>query len=68
MVTVYGSWVVGRSWFFAVLDGQKYCVSKVYDTTVWKDLLQVVFMLRHLRDIVLRREAAEKSLDESKLN
>lgn len=65
---IYGSWVVGRSWFFAVLADKEYCVSKVYDTTQWKDLLQVVFMLRHLRDIVLRREAAEETLNLDKLN
>ncbi len=30
---LYGSYIVGRSWFFVVLEGRKYAVSLAYDVT-----------------------------------
>jgi hypothetical protein len=31
--TLYGCYVFGRSWFFVVLEGKEYAVSKAYDAT-----------------------------------
>jgi hypothetical protein len=29
----YGLYVIGRQWFFVVLDGSEYAVSRAYDVT-----------------------------------
>ena len=53
---LYGSWVIGRTWFFAVLNGNEYCVGSSFDATKWEDLKQIVFILRHIKDLILRRK------------
>ena len=47
---LYGCYVLGRNWFFVVLDEDQYAVSMAYDATQ-EDLFQVYELLReaHLR-------------------
>ncbi len=52
---LYGSWVMGRLWFFATLIDHNYCTSSGYDATDWNDLLQIVFFLRHLKELISNR-------------
>ncbi|MCI5144338.1 MAG: hypothetical protein D3923_02145 [Candidatus Electrothrix sp. AR3] len=40
---VYGCYVMGRLWFFVLLDGQDYAASLAYDAT--KDDLNEIFSL-----------------------
>ncbi len=40
---VYGCYVMGRLWFFVVLDGQNYATSLAYDAT--KDDINEIFLL-----------------------
>jgi hypothetical protein len=40
---VYGCYVMGRLWFFVILDGQDYAVSLAYDAT--KDEINEIFIL-----------------------
>ncbi|MGX9728633.1 MAG: hypothetical protein ACTFAK_15375 [Candidatus Electronema sp. VV] len=54
---IYGAYVIGRHWYFVVLEGQSYAESLAYDATK-EDILQIVSILRHtqlLIDGILRR-------------
>jgi len=51
--TLYGSFVVGRDWFFAVLDGKNYSRSESLRLTQPKELRQVILTLRKLKQIIL---------------
>jgi hypothetical protein len=52
---IYGCWIQGRFWYFTVLIGKDYCVSKPFNATEVDDLLQIVFILRHLKILILNR-------------
>jgi hypothetical protein len=54
---IYGAYVIGRHWYFVVLEGQSYAESLAYDATK-EDILQIVSILRHtqlLIDGILRQ-------------
>ena len=52
---MYGCWIQGRFWYFTTLVNDKYCVSEPYNATNSDDLLQIVFVLRKLKDLILNR-------------
>lgn len=52
---LYGCWVQGKNWNFTVLHGKEYCVSTQFDATKSDDLLQIVYVLRKLKDLILSR-------------
>ncbi len=52
---LYGCYVIERNWFFAVLTGRDYCVSKQYNSTDKNDLIQIVFILKKLKDLITNR-------------
>jgi hypothetical protein len=54
---LYGCWLQGKNWYFTVLNGVEYCVSRQYDATREPDLLQIVFILRKLKQLILARIA-----------
>ena len=54
---IYGAYVIGRHWYFVVLEGQVYAESLAYDATK-EDILQIVSILRHtqlLIDSIMRQ-------------
>jgi len=51
---LFGCFVVGRDWFFVVLDEQTYGVSLACDATKNHELYQIVAMLSAMPDIVRR--------------
>ena len=53
--SIYGTWIVGSIWWFAVLDGKNYIKSRKYDAAQKADLLQIVFILRKLKELILNR-------------
>jgi hypothetical protein len=53
--TLYGAWLQGRFWYFTTLNGRDYCQSEPLDAGNKHALLQIVFMLRKLKDIILNR-------------
>ena len=53
--TIYGGYLFGSIWNFATLLGDNYCVSRQYDATKKDDLLQIVFILRKLRELISNR-------------
>lgn len=52
---VYGCYVIERNWFFTTLIGLDYCVSRQYNSAEKADLLQIVYVLRKLKELILNR-------------
>ncbi len=50
---VFGGYVVGRLWFFAILEGRNYSLSSAFDITQQPDIEQVICCLRKLKELVL---------------
>lgn len=51
---LYGCYVVGRNWFFVVVDGKKYAKTLAYDATQ-EDISDILRILKHLKTIVEKR-------------
>lgn len=51
---IYGGFVVGQYWNFTTLINNEYCVSRTYDSTQLSDLIQIVYILKHLKAIILK--------------
>ena len=52
---LYGSWIQGKNWYFTVLKDLEYCVSRQFDATDPVNLLQIVSILRKLKELILNR-------------
>jgi hypothetical protein len=52
---LYGCFVKENNWRFTTLLGLDYCVSRQFDATQKHDLLQIVYILRKLKDLILNR-------------
>ncbi len=52
---LYGCWIQGKIWYFTVLNKAEYCVSRAFDASNKNDLLQIVFILRKLKELILNR-------------
>ena len=50
---IYGGYLFGSSWRFTTLNGTEYCQSRNFDTTRKEDTLQIVFLLKKLKDLVM---------------
>ncbi|MGB0932164.1 MAG: hypothetical protein ACPGVB_15380 [Chitinophagales bacterium] len=46
---IYGCYVVGRNWFFMVLEGKEYAVSRDYSAS-GKDIFEIIRILKALRN------------------
>lgn len=49
---IFGGYVVGRLWFFAVLEGKNYTLSQALDITKVADLQQVIYCLRKIKEMI----------------
>ncbi len=52
---LYGSYVIGSTCYFCTLHANNYCSSRLYDASDRNDLLQIVYTLRKLKDLILNR-------------
>ena len=52
---LYGCYVIERHWYFTTLLGLDYCVSPSFDATKKPELLQIVYILRKLKELILAR-------------
>ena len=52
---VYGAWLTGSFWEFAILLGKTYYSSYTFNSVERQDLLQIVFILRKLKALILNR-------------
>lgn len=50
---LYGGYLFGTVWNFSTLVDTDYCVSREYNITRRDDLLQMVFILRKLKELIL---------------
>lgn len=49
---IYGIYIVGRNWFFVVLGGKEYAVSRAYDATQDNDLEHVISTLNKVKTYI----------------
>lgn len=54
---IYGAYVFASVWNFATLIGNEYCLSREYNATHRKDLLQIVYIIRKLKELILNQVA-----------
>jgi hypothetical protein len=52
---LYGCYVKENNWYFTTLQGLNYCVSQQFDSIKKADLLQIVYILRKLKELILNR-------------
>jgi hypothetical protein len=52
---VYGAWITGSLWEFAILEGTTLHSSTVFNTVDKEDTRKVVFILRALKNLILNR-------------
>ncbi|MEN0050341.1 MAG: hypothetical protein AAF806_24970 [Bacteroidota bacterium] len=48
---IYGAYILGRNWFFIILNGQEYGMSLAYDATQ-KDIEQIVSILEQSKNYI----------------
>ncbi len=58
---IYGSYVIGSTWYFTTLFGHDYCSSRLYDAAERDELLQIIFILRNLKELILSTSFAPSS-------
>jgi hypothetical protein len=49
---LYGIYIIGRLWFFVVLEGKEYAVSRAYDATQTDDLTAMVEILYGVKEYI----------------
>jgi hypothetical protein len=54
---IYGCYIIGRNWFFMVLEGKKYATSKAFQSTEYEDSLHIFRILSQLKVYCLERTA-----------
>ena len=62
---IYGAYVVGRNWYFVVLDQKTYAVSLEYDATKEADLTRIFMALRFIK-IMIEQELQKDERERSK--
>ena len=48
-------WITGSFWEFAILEGKTYHASRSFDTVSYDDMLQIVFILRKIKELIINR-------------
>ena len=56
---IYGCYVVGRFWYFMVLKGKEYAISRDFSTTD-DEIFEVMKILKALRNILFERLGIEQ--------
>lgn len=52
--TIYGSYVVGRQWFFVILEGKEYSVSREYLATRLEETEEILAILQKMKNLIHR--------------
>lgn len=52
---IFGSYVLGRDWFFTTLQGKNYCFSDPLDAAKREDLSKILMALKKLKDLIKKR-------------
>ena len=56
---LFGGYIIGRNWFFGVLEGKTYTISNAFNATEEADLRSIIFILRRLKHIILTEFVAQ---------
>jgi len=48
---IYGVVVKGKDWYFIILQGKEYAISKVYNA-LYEEVFEIVKLLKHLKSII----------------
>lgn len=51
--TIYGCYVVGRNWFFMLLEDKNYAISKTYSADDFEELCKIIKILKKLRATIV---------------
>jgi hypothetical protein len=54
---IYGCHIIGRHWFFMILEGKKYAISKAFDGADFEDACQILRILFQLKEYCMERTA-----------
>lgn len=54
-IPIYGCYVIGRLWYFMVLEGQEYAISEGYVATRTSELFTIVKLLKGLKTMLLKQ-------------
>jgi hypothetical protein len=49
---MYGCYVQGRFWFFAILDDKKYVISQPYNSAQVDEARQIIMILKRMKEIL----------------
>ena len=49
---LFGGYIIGRNWFFGVLEDKVYTISNAFNATEKEDLYKIIFILRRLKNII----------------
>ncbi len=49
---MYGCYVQGRFWFFAILEGSQYVISRSFDSSDPVVAQQIIMILRRMKEII----------------
>ena len=49
---VYGAYIIGRHWYFVLLDGKVYAESLAYDATKEVEIEQIAAVLRRTKEVI----------------
>ena len=49
---LFGGYIIGRNWFFGVLEDKTYTISNAFNATEKEDLYKIIFILRRLKNII----------------
>lgn len=52
---IYGGYMIGTGWHFATLIGKNYCISDKFEATQKEHLVQIIYILRKLKDLIIYR-------------
>jgi hypothetical protein len=52
---IYGCYVQGRNWYFSLLEGKSYVISKGFDSSELDEVKQIIYILRKLKTLIDKR-------------
>jgi hypothetical protein len=52
---IYGGYLIGSIWRFATLVDNNYCISRQFNTAEYNHIVQIVSILRQLKELILNR-------------
>ncbi|EDN69433.1 hypothetical protein BGP_0675 [Beggiatoa sp. PS] len=61
---IYGAYIIGRHWYFVILDNTSYAESLAYDATK-AEITEIVSILRHTKTIIDQIIQSSKTMNDT---